>query len=316
MPKFLLHLLMIRLKQAGRALWGVGWLLVLALPMAGIFLFVIWDKLSSLQPPASTAILAFLFFSLHWQRKDLAFLKKCDQPVPLIVLVEYQLTMLLFTLPIALLSASWTTLLWSHLIVGLIAFLPSNQPTVNQRTFDVSFFLKDQLEWIGGIRKNWKSLLPIYLAGLIFSFYIAGTLLSMVFMLLIILGFYDELENRMLLEKALQRHFLWKKWISHYRLFCILFLPHIGLYLFFHVRYWYFLLFILAISGIFLACAIFYKYSTYLPGRRKANSQTPISILFLTLIIPFLAPLSLIALFIFHRRAQRRLQYFFPYAAN
>ena len=99
MSDFLFDLLLIRLKQAGRALRGVGWLLVLALPMAGIFLFVIWDKLAAMQAWQSVALLAFLFFSLHWQRKDIAFLKKCDQAVPLVGLFEYQLALISISLP-------------------------------------------------------------------------------------------------------------------------------------------------------------------------------------------------------------------------
>lgn len=314
MSAFLFNLFLIRLKQAGRALGGVGWLLVLALPMAGIFLFVIWDKLAGMQAWESAALLALVFFFLHWQRKDINFLKKCDQVVPLVLLFEYQMVLLTLSLPVYLLNSSGEALLWSHLSVALIAFLPTRRESSYTRAINLSLLFNNKLEWISGVRRHWPTLLPLYLAGLFLSAFIPGTLLSIVFILLIVLSFYDELENRMLLENALQPHFLWKKWIRHYRLFLTIFLPHIGLYLFFHARYWYFLVFILAVSGIFLACAIFYKYSAYLPGRRQANSQTPISLLFLTLIIPFLAPLSLIVLFILHRKAKRRLHYFFPHA--
>lgn len=316
MPAFLLLLLQIRLKQAARALRGVGWMLVVALPMAGIFLFVIWDKLAGLAAWQASLLLGVMFLALHIQRKDLAFLRKCHRSVPLIVGIEYQLALLPMSIPVAWLSGSAEILLWSHAAVALIAFLPARRSKDNGRTFQLTFLPSKQFEWLSGVRKQWLILVPIYLAGILLSGYIPGPLLSISFILLIALGFYDELESRMMLESALRSRFLLKKWGEHYRLFCLLLLPQIALFLIFHFQYWYLLLFILANAGILLGCAIFYKYSAYLPGRRSSNSQTPVSLLSLTLIIPFLAPLSLIALFILHRKARRRLQYFFDHAGN
>lgn len=317
MPRFLARLLLIRLKQSGRALWGVGWLLLVAVPMACILLFVLWDKLAGLQAWQLAGISAVLFLAVHWQRKDLAFLKKCGQAVPLILLVEYQLTLLLFiTLPVIWLSNSPEGTIYTHLAVAFIAFIPVPQRSGSRKVIKLSWLPKDNLEWKSGIRRQWRILLPVYLAGLLLSIYIPGTLLSIVFCLMVALSFYDELESRVLLESALKNHYLWRKWIRHYSLFTLLMLPHLILYLIFHARYWYFLAFMLLVSGIFLGCAIFYKYSTYLPNRQRANNQTSMSLLFMSLIIPFLSPLSLIAFFVLHHQAQQRLQYFFPNAGN
>lgn len=314
MLSFLARLLLIRLKQAGRAIWEVGWLLVVAVPMGCILLFVLWDKLAGLQAWELAGLLTLFMFALHWQRKDLAFLQKCGQAVPLILLVEYQLAALFITLPVACLSPSWEGALYSHLAIVSVAFIPVPQRSGNRKVMTLSWLPKHNLEWKSGIRRQWRILLPVYVAGILLSAYIPGTLLSIAFCLMVALGFYDELENRMLLESALQPNFLWSKWGKHYGLFVLLMLPHLILYMFFHARYWYFLVFILAVAGVFLGCAIFYKYSTYLPNRRRANNQTPMSIMFMSLIIPFLSPLSLIAFFVLHHKANKRLQYFFPNA--
>lgn len=312
MPTFLAHLLFIRLKQAGRAVWGVGALLLIAIPLALILLFVLWDGLAGLKAWQLTAIISLLFLSLHGQRKDLNFLQKCGQPVPIVLLVEYQLALLFLSIPVLLLSGHWPGIAMAHLAVACLAFVPVPQKSGDRRAIRLNWLPADNLEWKSGVRRHWRLLLPVYLAGLFLSFYIPGVLLSVAVILMISLGFYDELESRTLLERALQPHFLWKKWSRHYGLFCLLFAPQIMLYLIFHFQYWYFLAFVLAVAGVFLGCAIFYKYSAYLPARRRANNQTSMSIMFMSLIVPFLAPLSLIAFFVLHRKARQRLQYFFP----
>lgn len=312
---FLLQLLWIRIKQSWRAMLDVGFLLILALPMGILSLIMACNELASLDPLVWSGLTGVLFLVLHYQRKDGYFLQKGRVYVPLIYGVEYQLALLLLvTGPLAIWYQAWTGTLISHLLVAAIAFIPPRRTSGLRRAINLDWLPRNNLEWLSGIRKYWWLLLPVYGAGLIAAAYLPGPLLSLLILMLMILGFYDELENRILLERALQPHFLWKKWWAHYRLFCLLMLPHIGLFLWFHASYWYLLIFCLVISGIFLACAIFYKYSTYLPGRRRANHQTAMSLIIMTLFIPFLSPLSLIALFIFHRKAQKRLRYFFPHA--
>jgi hypothetical protein len=88
------------------------------------------------------------------------------------------------------------------------------------------------------------------------------------------------------------------------------------LFLFFHGQLWYLIIALLFVCIIFIGCAIFYKYSAYLPRRQQVNNQTPMALLYVGLIIPFIAPAIFVALFVFYRKAKRRLNYFFPYAQN
>jgi hypothetical protein len=316
MPAFLAQLLLIRLKQGFRALRSVGWLLLIAIPMGGILLLVGWDKLAGLPAWAFCLVISGLFLFMHWQRRDLEFLRKCVRAVPPVLFIEYQCLLLPITVPVIWLGGSWEAALLTHLAVGLIALLPGAKSPGVRRAIRLPWIPDHNLEWKGGIRRQWRVLLPVYLAGILLSVYIPGTLLSITFVLMTVLGFYDELENRMLLESSLERGFLRKKWWAHYRLFVLLMLPQILLFLVFHPEYWYFMAFLLLVAGVFIGCALFYKYSTYLPNRRRANNQTPMSIMFMSLIIPFLAPLSLIAFFVLHQRARKRLQYFFPHAQH
>lgn len=297
---------------------GVGWLLVLALPLAGIFLLSFWDKIGSLSPFIYSLLIAGLTGTIHWQRQDRAFLKKNGRPLYLILACEYQLLVLLFcSIPVLLIRFNWPGVALSHLFILALPLLtpPRKQQAIS--FLALSWVPLSLFEWRSGIRKNWLLLLPVYLSGLLLAKFPAAPLISILLITFPALGFYNELEHRMLLETAIkQPRFLARKWAAQASFFLLLFTPQILLFLFFHHEIWYLIIVLVVVCQLWLACAIFYKYGAYLPNRRQVDNQTPMTLLVMAVIIPFLAPALLVALILFYRKARQRLQFFFPYARD
>lgn len=289
MIPFLKTLLSIRLKQTWRAGKSIGWLLILALPFGVIFLLGIWQKIGNFHPWVVGLIGLAMVGSIHWQREDLDFLRKSEVPLFLILLVEYQLLLLLlFTLPVGLIGGHWLGVSMAHGLTIGVPFLPLPQKQQRMAFLSLSWVPLFLFEWRSGLRKNWLLVLPVYLSGILFSQFTLLPLLSMLLTMIVATGFYNELEHRMLLEKAVQEpRFLFRKWSHQGIFFSLVFLPQMILFFVFHLSLWYLMVALLLICQLLLACAIFYKYSAYLPNRQSVNNQTPMALLFIAVIIPF-----------------------------
>lgn len=315
MRSFFPTLLLFRFRQAWRALASAGWLLLLALPMGLIFLLATWERAGTTEPAILLLIVGGSLLALHWQRRDLAFLSKCDIRVPWIVVGEYQLLLfVLLTLPVWLITHHWEGSLWCHLAAAAIAWIPVRRIRSSGTFLALAWIPPALFEWKSGIRKQWMVLLPVYLAGLASSVFVVGPLASFLLILLAVPGFYNELEARPLLERSLRPGFLITKWLTHSAFLLALFTPHLLLFLIFHLQYWYLMGVLLLIGCLLLGCAIFYKYSAYRPQRQFADNQTPMGLLYLCVIIPFFAPAVPLACLLLYHRARKRLHYFFAHA--
>lgn len=312
--KFIIHF---RLRQAFRMLKSVGWLLVLALPLFGVYFLGILQATKTTNSIIIGLVLSLIIGSIHFYRKDGDFLKHLSVPSKLIFLIEYNGLLLTTSLPILILYGKWEIFSIANGAAFLmVLFKPGLLANQQSSTRPIPKFIPVELfEWRSGLRKYYSYAIIIYLVGLIFCNYIGSALAVTILWAMMSVSFYEEIESKELLENIHFKYGLLKrKVISHSLLFHFLLLPHYVLFLVFHGQYWYILTIAIGLSQLLLAFSIFYKYAVYRPGRRRTYNQTATGLFIGGFLIPFLAPGSIWYLFTFWRRAIKRIKYF--YAEN
>lgn len=310
-------ILQLRFYQALRLLKTVGvWLLLIVLPLLLVLVLQLLEAAKEVDERLIAFILVAGAISLHIQRKDVAFLQKLELSLPLLFLVEYTLLFLPITLLLAILFNKWLTFLLTHLGLSLIIFIPNREKLKKgSRSIALNWLPVQAFEIKAGIRQYWLLFLILYLAGIVLGKFVFMPLLTILLSSLLAISFYDEFEPRELLEKAyFKNNWLWQKAWLQIGVFLALFSPHILVFLFFHWSLWYILFAALVVMALLLLFALFYKYASYHPGRRKVYNQTAFGLYLVGFFIPFFFPASLFYLVVYYRRAKRQLNYF--YAKN
>ena len=303
-----------RIKQAWRATKdiGLGFLIFAAIICFG-FLTNLLAQIGKLPDWGMALALTSIPLSIHFSRKDIAFLKKSYIRIFPLLFSEYYLLVLPLALLLAVIFTKWMILLFVIPLVLIVALIPSIQLKSRNKPFINLPFLPFQLfEWRSGFRRNGIFITICYIIGLLCAFYPAGPLVSIIIISYIMTSFYDELEAPIMIEQfAPLSIFLLKKLQWHLSAILILFLPLSIAYLSFHFVYWYLLLIALVFSLSMTGFALCYKYSVYRPHRKKAFNQNAIAFFSAGMFIPLFLPGSIYFLFRNFRKAQNRLNWFY-----
>jgi len=301
-----------RLRQLGRSLASIGWLLLLLIPILGALLLQFGAVLGAQSPFLILGVAGAVLGLVHWRRRDGVFLKQLAVPGWQLLLVEYQLLLLPLTaLLLIFRDVQWSTFT-HHLLAIVCAFLPvSTYESYRKWSFPLPRLLPVQaFEWRCGLRRNGFWLLPLYSLALIFAHYPPVPLLMVLVTVILATSFFDKLESMSMLV-VFYPGILWRKVVLSNLVLHFFLLPHYLLFLFFHTTIWYILLAAVLVAQLLQMTAIYFKYAAYLPHRRKANNSNVLGGLIICSLIPFLFPLLLLAVVYYGVQARRRLDYFF-----
>ncbi len=312
--KLLKFIIQFRFKQLFRMLKSVGWLLLLAIPLFGVYFLGILQAAKTTNAYVIAGVLSFILISIHFYRKDGRFLQHLNVSRRLIFLIEYNIALLPTTLPLLIMYGKWEIFLITHSVAFLIVFLnPGIFAKQNSKVRPIPNFIPIELfEWRSGLRQYFYYAIGLYVLGLVFCNFIGTTLIVTILFGMMAVSFYEEIEPKELLENIhFKSNVINRKIGTHSALFHVLLLPQYLLFLLFHSNYWYLLLIAIMLSELLLLFAIFYKYAVYRPRRRRTFNQTATGLFLGGFLIPFLAPGSLWYLITFWRRAVKRIKYFY-----
>ena len=303
----------IRLRQLFRVARDAGWGYVLILlPFLAVVILALLDRsLRSGQP--ITAAVYFLFAaSFHFNRRDAAFLSRLPLFPFLFRCLDYTLLSIPFLCGVVVLGL-FREVVFLLLGIPLLALLPSAYGLLaRQRSWSFSFIPVSAFEWRAGFRRYGWLFLLVYIVTL-FAFRLTGAaIVATVLLSIFSVSLFDDLEDKNLLEAFdPPRKFLLKKAYGQGLVFHTLLLPQYILFLAFHTGYWYLLLAVILIAECILLFALFYKYAHWHPQQRKAYNQMATGLYAGGMIVPFLAPASLFYCWLYFRKAQRNLQYYY-----
>jgi len=287
---------------------------LLVAPMLVLFVLGLLERVQRTGSPYIALVILLIVFMTHARRQDSGFLRLLNYSSWQVFLLEYSIAVLPFSMLSVLVLGDWINPLLLQLGAMLIAFLPAGFSTFFQPKggVDLNWIPTRFFELKCALRKDFKWAMLLYLIGLATSMFTVSMPLVLLLFMLMGVGAYDPIENRELLELAVAK----KKWlpskiVEQLMAFHLAMLPLYLLFVIFHFKYWYILAAVMAIGTGLLIFAISYKYAHYYPGRKRSNSQLPTSIFLLFLILPFLAPVTLVYLWIYYRRANRNMKLYY-----
>ncbi len=244
---------------------------------------------------STSAILGAILF-IHTHRADIEFgFHMIERPV-----VNFFAEYFLFSIPftsLALFSANWY--LFPIMVLGML-LIAGLRITPPQRTLfpHLSMIVPPaSFEWISGMRKNAIQVGLVLATGLVFSGAKFLPMLSLWLFTAIITSFYQECEPMNVLLARLPEssgRFLWTKIVHHSMLLMTAFLPILIINGWFHPE----LLWLTALFAVLQLCplcyAILLKYSRYEPGRHLPGNSIPIFVAYVSVVLPFLLPVTVL----------------------
>lgn len=306
-----------RLKQLIRMLREIGavYFLLLILVCFGFFLGMVETLVRSTSMWMGL-LGVMIVSSIHFSRKDVGFLRKLEINRPQLFILEY----LLLSLPLTLMylgGQNFGAILVQLLGVLILAFMPN--PGINGSSFanklDFKFLPKAVFEARSYLRRYAIPIAIFYLLGLFVTQYLTIPIAAVILMALFFTAFFDEIENKALLEPFhFKRGILSSKIRAYLGLYFLLLSPYLVLFLLFHTSYWYILLAALFIGSTLILFNIFYKYAHYTPYRKRVYNSVANSIFFIAVIIPFFYPVTLMYLVYYWRKARKNIRLY--YAEN
>jgi hypothetical protein len=281
--------------------------------MVGVFFLSALKWLSETDWWVAALIGLGCLLSVHFYRPDKKWLMHLPFKKWQLFLIEYSFATLPVSIAMIGFFQNWKLAALFQLCAILVSFVPNFNTKKTQQTWflNLNKIPLEAFEWRVGLRKAFP-IIFLYLIGFFVAKYVAGVPIVCLLIILFGMSFYETLEPKELLEASLLKGGLLKRKVWVHSLFIhIAFLPLYGLFLVFHTKYWYFLLALFLVIEASLLFAIFFKYAHYLPRRQKAPNQTQVGFFFLGLIVPFFTPGAIVAIFIYWRKAVKRINYFY-----
>ena len=302
--------------QAYRLLISIGWLWIVALPIFLGFFFGLLENISQLNPNYWLVIVPIIILSVHFYRKDGRFLKIhfTKKEIWQLLFAEYSAAAWPLYLIFGFVFKNWWVLLVGQAAILCIIFLPISRKSLFQRKsfLPLGWIPADLYEWRYALRKYGVLFILIWAVGFLGFWYIGATLLSLILFTLFFISAFEVLENKeMLLAKNYTSSFAQQKALRHFGFLNLVFLPHHLISLGLYSQYWYIWLAVVIVSGMIISFAIFVKYTSWMPKRRRIFNNTQVAIFCLFGYVPFFWPVAIGWLVMYYRRAVRRMNYFF-----
>jgi len=303
--------------QGFRAIKSVGALLLLiALPLLVIFILGLLARIQSWNPYYWVAIIPLAILFLHLSRKDGKFLKLnfSKKEIRQLLMAEYTAVAIPVYLLIGFALKNWWPMLFGQATIFLIAFLPLSQKSILERkTFlPLGWIPTDLYEWRMAFRRYGVLLILIWLIGVLGFWFVGATMVSIILFTLMMTSIFEVLENKeMLLSNGHPKTIVQRKCLRHFQWLNLIFLPHHILFFALHAKYWYIWLAVVLSSGAIISFAIFKKYSSWMPKRKRIYSSTQVGLFCLFGYFPFFWPVAIAWFIIFYRKANKRMRYLF-----
>jgi len=328
----IITILKIRLSQFFRLLKEIGLFRIIALLLIVWFVSFLVYQILILPENTITSliVIVLLLLSLHASRNDKHFIKTTIKNPYLIYLSEY----LLLILPVHVIwivHLNWTAIGLLMLIVLFIPFIPINfklhrigeifklllnpfSSNLNSK-FKVSlpFISIRSFEWISGIRRNLILLLPIYLLILAFSFKSYVAVVGMIFLSILVSGFYYHGEPREFVEFFAKNpgKFMMRKILINIKQLIILFSPILIIAMIFQAHTWYYLIGAVIISFLIQILTIIFKYALFEENANLNRNSIIVYGNILFLLLPIFWPVPIIMGIIYYNKALINLKIYF-----
>ncbi|QNL50972.1 hypothetical protein H8S90_05115 [Olivibacter sp. SDN3] len=313
----MLSFLKLRGLQLGRILSEVGFIRILLLLVFCLHVLALIPKFFFYTPWLAGATVILAINALHHSRKDRPFLERYFVPYARhIMLVEYQLLALPATALLIYANQLWCTLIFVTVLSAMPYFNLSIKK-IRGSVKRIYFLPSTAFEWKAGLRSNYISIPLLLLLGVFFGKLIFMPLL-VIFLLTIILASFNNYCEASLMVEAFNRspiNFLNRKLLTQLIFMLILFLPINLSFMLFHAPYWYVLLAVNVIGLMIQALSICLKYAMYIPGEALKRNNLLLGLAIACFFIVFLAPVPLVLLVIYYRKAVNNLKPY-CYAGN
>lgn len=283
--------------------------LIILLAIAGIALYVLLSFLESLlEASVCGSVLLMVVWFIHLRRKDYHFIRMTDERAWWIFFADY----LLFSLPFLFL------LLWQgywFVVVGVMAgyvgisFIrqPFRQAV---KGFPVPSFIPYKAFEVRILFRRYGGLLTIlYLSAFVGLLLPYASFASLWFCTAFILEGFRDCESRPILngsEIPAKRFLHHKIWLNG-KLFCAAILPVCLIYTIIRPGDWWLALGFFVLASLNVVLLIVAKYALYEPGKKVVSGQFSISLSYIGILIPFLAPLTLFLLIRYYIMARKNL---------
>lgn len=302
----------LRFKQCTRFLIELG--IIRSVILLFIFFVVLSSSLTiaALYPSLSCIFLLIVIFSLHTIRGDKTFLKILHLNTFRLYLAEYHFisSPIYFSL---LLHNHWIEALWGFAGVSVIPKLNFFMSNENKAFLKLNFLPAEAFEWKSGLRKNYITVLFLYILAIVLFQFPMFAFLVIVIFTFVGITFYNESESRQMVEvfAVSAKQFIRRKGKNQLTIFWIGCLPLILIFLIVNKEYWYVLPAVVIISSIIQLVSIHLKYTFYEPGKTIDNSIFMI-VYFFSLFVPFFVPVPLAMLFYYYHKATSNLKNYLP----
>ncbi len=301
-----LHFLLLRIKQGERFLLEIGTVRLIIVFGFLIYLSIgFWDVLkNSSAANLSVFLVLSTLATVHFQRADQGFLVHFPIKPQILFVLEYLAIGLVF---IATLSLKWYWLQALTLLlgIGVIAHIPIKKQVLNIKIIPLPFIMTPAFEWKSGVRKSFLPLLLLYIVALSLLKTPFAMPLGVITLGLIVSGFYMESEPILMLETVghAPKKILFHKVKIAAIHFLIFTAPFLALSLIFYAEWWFLSLYTF-IAGLFIiSFAIVMKYALYEPNQPLQLNGFLVGFVTFSLVVPFLAPVPFVMLFVYGRKA-------------
>jgi hypothetical protein len=278
----------------------------------------------------SLIVIVLLLLSLHTSRTDKHFIKTTIKKPYSIYLSEY----LLLSFPlfvIWIVYFNWIgigLLILGVLLIPLIsinvklqylgsiiklAINPFSSKLNSKFKVSLPFISISSFEWISGIRRNLFLLAPVYLFILAFSFKPYVAVVGLIFLSILISGFYYNGEPREFVELFAKnsRDFILRKILINLKQLIILFAPILIIAIIFQTPKWYYLIVAVIYSSLIQILAIVFKYGLFEENANLNRNSIIVSINIFCVIVPLFWPVPIIMGIRYYAKARVNLKRYF-----
>lgn len=301
----------IRLYQFFRLLKGIGLLrIIILLLILWFILFLAFQFLISPENTVKSLIaIGLSLLSLQVSRNDKHFIKTTIKNPYSIYLSEYLLLILPF-LVIWIVYSNWIGIGLLILIILLIPLISINLNLNSKFKVRLPFISISSFEWISGIRRNLILLIPVYLFILAFSFKPNVAIVGLIFLSILISGFYYYGEPREFVELFAKnpRDFILRKILINLKQLIILFAPILIIAIIFQTHTWYYLIWAISISFLIQVLTIIFKYGLFEENSNLNRNSIIVFLNILFVIVPMFLPVPIIMGIRYYKKARENLK--------
>jgi hypothetical protein len=306
-------LLKIRLLQIQRELRSVGFFYIFViLAFLAIVVYKFFYRGVAWTSDFYVALgLLFIIASIHLSRNDKKFLATIfHEKTYRIYLTEYFWGSLMFVIPLILGTTPWVCLIiWVGIFLVSLSEKSIEVLPLKHRVWLGFMIPLHSFEWRAGMRKMQFIIIPLYLIvlALCFEDYAGFWMLGILTFCFSV--FYDEFEpiDVLLLNEITAKEFVRKKWKSEIGLFLTFISPILALYSLKYPERWYVFLPLVSIYLLNYSVFVFNKYKSYIPAQKNQSNVGIMALMFMGNFLPYLFPISIILIFVFYRKAIKKL---------